>query len=65
MQTNEWIARCSARLHAQWPKLHRDQRNKVALDLWSDPQWRHCEPEAAVVDWLRQVLSVPVGSAQP
>jgi hypothetical protein len=20
METNEWIARCSARLHAQWPR---------------------------------------------
>lgn len=54
METNEWIARCSARLHAQWPRLHREQRDQVAADLLADPQWRQMEPETAVVEWLRQ-----------
>ena len=58
MQTDEWIARCIARLHAQWPRLHRNQRDKVARDLCSDPR-------AAVVDWLRQGFFVPVERAQP
>jgi len=30
METNEWVARCSARLHAQWPRLQREQRDEVA-----------------------------------
>ncbi len=64
MQTSEWIARCSARLHAQWPRLPRDQRDKVARDLWCDPQWQQSEPETAVVAWLRQDLHAPVGSAK-
>lgn len=65
MQTDEWIARCSARLHVQWPRLHRNQRDKVARDLCSDPQWRQSDPQAAVVDWLRQGFFVPVERAQP
>ncbi len=50
----EWIARCSARLHAQWPRLAREQRDEVAHDLWSDRRWQQSEPEVAVVEWLRQ-----------
>ena len=62
METNEWIARCSARLHAQWPRLQREQRDEVARDLWHDQRWQQTEPEIAVVEWLNQGIPVPVGS---
>ena len=64
METSEWIARCSARLHAQWPSVHKDQRDAVARDLWNDQRWQQSEPEAAVVEWLRQGIPVPIGSEQ-
>jgi len=59
----EWIARCSARLHAQWPRLAREQRDEVARDLWSEGRWRQSEPEIAVVEWLRQGIPAPVGGS--
>lgn len=60
MESSEWVARCSARLHAQWPRLHRDQRDEVASDLFSEQRWQLMEPEAAVVEWLRQgIPTVP------
>jgi len=54
MEANEWVARCSARLHAQWPRLQRAQRDEVATELLADPQWRPLEPEQAAAEWLRQ-----------
>ena len=62
METSEWVARCSARLHAQWPRLQREQRDEVARDLWNDERWQGREPEVAVVEWLRQGIPAPVGS---
>lgn len=64
MEINEWVARCSARLHAQWPRLQREQRDEVARDLWNDQRWQHSEPEVAAVEWLSQGIPVPVGSEQ-
>ena len=61
MDTNEWIARCSARLHAQWPRLHKAMRDEVATDLWSDDRWKTMEPETAVVEWLRQGIPSAAG----
>lgn len=63
MDNIEWINRCSARLHAQWPRLAREQRDEVARDLWSDRRWQQSEPEVAVVEWLRQGIPSPVGDA--
>ena len=54
MDAQEWVARCSARLHAKWPRLHQDMREEVAADLWNDTRWQQMEPEIAVVEWLRQ-----------
>jgi len=65
MEPTEWVARCSARLHAQWPRLHRQQRDEVARDLWNDQRWQHREPEVAVVEWLCQGIPVPAGSGAP
>jgi hypothetical protein len=58
MDSNEWVLRCSARLHAQWPRLPRSQRDEVASDLGSDERWRQMEPESAVVEWLSQGIPV-------
>lgn len=63
MDPVEWITRCSARLHAQWPRLGREQRDEVARDLWSDRRWHQIEPEAAVAEWLRQGIPSPVGGS--
>jgi hypothetical protein len=54
MEANEWIARCSARLHAQWPRLDQGMRDEAAADLWRDERWRQMEPEVAAVEWLGQ-----------
>ncbi len=62
MDTTEWVARCSARLHAQWPRLQREQRDEVARDIWKDQRWQHSEPEVAVVEWLSQGIPTPIGS---
>ena len=64
MDTSEWVARCSARLHAQWPRLQREQRDEVAKDIWNDQRWQQSEPEVTVVEWLRQGIPVPIGSEQ-
>ena len=50
----EWVTRCSARLHAQWPRIGREQRDELATELWADTHWRSIEPEQAAVEWLRQ-----------
>lgn len=57
MDAIEWQLRCSARLHAQWPRLARGQRDEVAVELWNEQRWREMEPEVAVVEWLR--LGIP------
>lgn len=57
MEQQEWIARCSARLHGRWPRLQRQQRDEVATDLWNEGLWRDMEPELAVVQWLN--LGIP------
>ena len=54
MDTNEWVARCSARLHAQWPRVPREQRDEVATEILRDRRWQQAEPERAAVEWLRQ-----------
>ena len=59
MDRNEWITRCSARLHDQWPRLRREQRNEVASELYAEDRWNRLEPESAVVDWLRQGIPHP------
>lgn len=54
MNASEWVARCSARLHAQWPRLQREQRDEVASEIQRDSRWQQLEPERAAVEWLRQ-----------
>jgi hypothetical protein len=63
MDQIEWTVRCSARLHAQWPRLAREQRDEVAAELWVHPRWQALEPETAVVEWLRQGIPDRSGHA--
>ncbi len=58
METQEWISRCSARLHAQWPRLPRALRDEVAGELLTQPCWRVMEPETAAAHWLSQGMMV-------
>jgi hypothetical protein len=60
MDANEWVARCSARLHAQWPRLQREQRDEVAAEIRRDSRWQQLEPEQAAVQWLRQGIPAEV-----
>ncbi len=56
MNQQEWVSRFSARLHAQWPRLPREQRDEVASELMAQEPWKErlqgLEPEAAAVVWL-------------
>jgi len=54
MDEHEWVVRCSARLHAQWPRLDRKQRDEAAAELARTERWRCKEPEDAALEWLRQ-----------
>jgi hypothetical protein len=58
MEAQEWISRCSARLHAQWPRLPRELRDEVAGELMVQPRWRAMEPESAAAGWLSQGVMV-------
>ena len=58
MDKQEWIARCSARLHAQWPTVPQEQLVEVAAEIPSEVQ-RQVE---APVQWLRQ--GIPNTEAQ-
>jgi hypothetical protein len=54
MNRQVWIARCSARLREQWPRLALDQLQEVAAQLHDDTRRQLEEPERAAVQWLRQ-----------
>jgi hypothetical protein len=54
MNRQEWIARCSARLREQWPRLALDQLQEVAAQLHDDTRRQLEEPERAAAQWLRQ-----------
>jgi hypothetical protein len=54
MNRQEWIARCTARLREQWPRLALEQLQEVAEELHHDAQRQLEEPERAATQWLRQ-----------
>lgn len=54
MDDHDWITRCSAHLHAQWPRIGREQRDEVAAELACDARWRTMEPEDVARNWLLQ-----------
>jgi hypothetical protein len=55
MNTQEWVARCAARLHARWPHVPDDQLREVATDIQRDAWRRIAEPEHAAAEWLRPI----------
>ena len=61
IEEREWVTRCSARLHAQWPRLARDVRDETARELWLQQRWREKDPEAATAEWL--ALGIPQRTA--
>jgi hypothetical protein len=53
----EWIARCSARLQAQWPRVPREQLIEVAAELRREHECQESQPERAASAWL--ALGIP------
>jgi hypothetical protein len=56
---SDWIARCSARLQAQWPTVEPEELEQVAIDLLRDPLLRAMAPEEAALAWLRLGVLAP------
>ena len=54
MNSELWIARCTARLHRQWLRLPDDQLREVAEELRRDVEREVNDPEHAAELWLRQ-----------
>lgn len=54
MDSQQWIARCAARLQEQWPRLPADQLREVAAEIQRETQRAIDEPEHAAAVWLRQ-----------
>lgn len=52
LDQREWVIRCSARLHARWPRIGREQRDEAAEELWRIGPWRELEPEQAAAAWI-------------
>lgn len=52
LSQHEWVVRCSARLHARWPRIGREQRDETAEQLWRAGSWRDLEPEQAAAEWI-------------
>lgn len=55
----EWVIRCSARLHARWPRIGREKRDETAEELWRAGTWRELEPKQAAAAWIE--LGAPAG----
>ena len=53
MNTQEWLARCSARLHVQWPRVPNEQLAEVAVEIQRNALRQLEEPEHAAAEWLR------------
>jgi hypothetical protein len=54
METKEWVARCTARLSAQWPRVPDEQLDEVARELLVLAERQLSEPEQVATLWLRQ-----------
>ena len=53
MNPQDWVTRCAARLHDQWPRLPDEQLREVAEELRHHAERQLEEPEHAAVEWLR------------
>lgn len=56
MDRQEWIRRCSVRLHAQWPRVPAEQLQEVASEIEQAVHRQLADPELAAVEWLRQAI---------
>jgi hypothetical protein len=56
MNSEEWVARCAARLHEQWPRVPLDQLAEVASEIQRNAQRQVEEPEHAAVEWLGHAM---------
>jgi hypothetical protein len=54
MERQEWVARCSLRLHEQWPRVPREQLEEVAEELRGRALRQLDEPELAASEWLQR-----------
>ncbi len=52
LDRHEWVIRCSARLHAQWPRIGREQHDEAAEELWRAGSWRELERVQAAAAWI-------------
>lgn len=50
MNTDDWLQRCAARLHEQWPHVPDDQLREVAAEIQRELE----QPEHIAELWLRQ-----------
>lgn len=62
MDRQEWITRCSVRLHAQWPTVPQEQLVEVAAEIQCKVLRQLEDPQCAAVEWLR--LGIPTTEAQ-
>jgi hypothetical protein len=54
MDSQQWIARCSERLHRQWPRIPADQLLELAEQLRLDAERQLEDPELAATKWLQR-----------
>lgn len=54
MDTQQWVQRCAARLHEQWPRLPDEQLCEVAEELRREVERQADNPEHAAIEWLRR-----------
>lgn len=59
MDSQEWVARCSARLHARWPTVPHEQLVEVSTEIQRKVKQQLDDPERAAVEWLRQGIPDP------
>lgn len=56
MDSTEWIKRCAARLHEQWPRVADDELSEVAAQLRHDAERLLDEPEITAAQWLQRAI---------
>ena len=57
METQEWVARCAARLHERWRHVPDDQLREVAAEIQRNAWRQIAESEHAAVEWLRHGIA--------
>jgi hypothetical protein len=64
MYQQEWVARCAARLHTQWPRVPQAQLNELAEELRVRALRALDEPESAAAGWLSLGIPAEVVAAR-